>query len=187
TKYVSMLLALDDIPVYWNLYAAFFTWILLAGFVLFPGTLSELQSSGNNVEQEVAGYVAGALDDIAWACTGIGGVGMLWLWWSRRTNYVWVVNRVFIPGLLNSFAGMLSTVSKIFSTRQPSLSLPNKLTLGVTGGIAFVCTVLFLIYYFILLGKLKKEHAKAIEEQLAGKHGKGTERVAKSESTGSIV
>ena len=40
TRYVRMLLALDNIPPLYNLLASFFTWILLAGFILFPGTFA---------------------------------------------------------------------------------------------------------------------------------------------------
>ena len=43
TRYVDMLLALDDIPEMSNIMASFFTWILLAGFLLFPGTFTSLQ------------------------------------------------------------------------------------------------------------------------------------------------
>lgn len=46
-----MLLALDDIPLIYDLSASFFTWILLAGFILFPGTFTSLQTVdlGNGV------------------------------------------------------------------------------------------------------------------------------------------
>ena len=40
TLYVNMLLALDDISPLFNILASFFTWILLAGFLLFPGTFA---------------------------------------------------------------------------------------------------------------------------------------------------
>lgn len=40
TRYVNMLLALDGISPLFNVLAAFFTWILLAGFLLFPGTFA---------------------------------------------------------------------------------------------------------------------------------------------------
>ena len=43
TQYVNMMLALDDISIMYNISASFFAWILLAGFVLFPGTFSSLQ------------------------------------------------------------------------------------------------------------------------------------------------
>jgi len=46
SEYVNMLLALDDIPQLHSLAANFFTWILLAGFILFPGTFDSIQTSG---------------------------------------------------------------------------------------------------------------------------------------------
>jgi len=44
SQYVNMLLALDDIPTAHNIAAAFFNWILLAGFILFPGTFERLRT-----------------------------------------------------------------------------------------------------------------------------------------------
>ena len=55
TQYVNMLLALDDIPKLHNMLAKFFNWILLAGFVLFPGTFTSLKNLGGSgqVEQQL--------------------------------------------------------------------------------------------------------------------------------------
>ena len=55
TQYVNMLLALDDIPKLHNILAKFFNWILLAGFVLFPGTFTSLKNLGGSgqVEQQL--------------------------------------------------------------------------------------------------------------------------------------
>ena len=33
---------------------------------------------------------------IAWICTGVGAVGMLWLWWRWRRNYLWALNQIFM-------------------------------------------------------------------------------------------
>ena len=57
TQYVNMLLALDDIPAIHNLAAAFFNWIYLAGFVLFPGTFTSLK----NLEAQQGSDVAAQL------------------------------------------------------------------------------------------------------------------------------
>lgn len=59
TRYVNMLLALDDIPNYWNLLASFFTWILLAGFLLFPGTFTSWRE-----EQAQAAGAGGVSDQV---------------------------------------------------------------------------------------------------------------------------
>jgi len=96
TQYVNMLLALDSIPQIHNIMAGFFTWILLAGFVLFPGTFTSLQANQGGV----GGAVIGAIQHlplfiIAWICTGVGAIGMCWLWYRWQANYIWLVNRIF--------------------------------------------------------------------------------------------
>lgn len=63
TQYVNMLLALDSIPRMHNMLAAVFTWILLAGFVLFPGTFTSLQNArsanpGSEIERHVLDAVS---------------------------------------------------------------------------------------------------------------------------------
>ena len=45
TQYVNMLLAKDKIHIVYKALAGFFTWILLAGFILFPGTFTHLQNA----------------------------------------------------------------------------------------------------------------------------------------------
>ena len=61
TQYVNMLLALDSIPRLHNMLAGFFTWILLAGFVLFPGTFTSLQNENVVSTGEVGKKVLGAV------------------------------------------------------------------------------------------------------------------------------
>lgn len=52
TQYMNMLLALDAVPRGHNIIASFFTWILLAGFVILPGTFTSLEQieGANSVE-----------------------------------------------------------------------------------------------------------------------------------------
>jgi hypothetical protein len=57
TKYMNMLLALDSIPRFHNLLAAFFTWILLAGFVLFPGTFNSLKNAQGDSTSPIGQHV----------------------------------------------------------------------------------------------------------------------------------
>ncbi|KDN45854.1 hypothetical protein RSAG8_04687, partial [Rhizoctonia solani AG-8 WAC10335] len=45
TRYMNMLLELDAVPRFHNMLASFFTWVLLAGFVIFPGTFASIQYS----------------------------------------------------------------------------------------------------------------------------------------------
>ncbi|KAH0828661.1 hypothetical protein J3R83DRAFT_3023 [Lanmaoa asiatica] len=175
TRYVNMLLALDDISLLFKVLASFFTWILLAGFLLFPGTFASWktepagspQSDILNVVNNVSLYV------IAWICTGIGVCGMTWLWWRWQNNYIWVNNRIFIPGCLNSLAGVVSTLSNIFGTQAGVFGKSETSTIIITGVLSLICGILVLVYEFWLIRNLKLEHDQEVGVEMAGKHGEG--------------
>ncbi|KAJ7472701.1 hypothetical protein FB451DRAFT_1036025 [Mycena latifolia] len=165
TKYVNMLLALDGIPPLYNILASFFTWILLAGFVLFPGTFTNLQENNElgslgitavNVVKHVSLYV------VAWVCTGIGAAGMTYLWYRWQANYIWLVNRIFMPGLLNSLAGVLSTLASVLGSQDATLSISSTSTIIVTSSLAGICGLLTAFYMFVLIRRLKKQHDQEV-------------------------
>lgn len=105
TRYVDMLLGMDNIPRSHNLFASFSTWILLAGFIVVPGTFvsvednKTLQKGAKNskVEHAVLDTVKHAsLMWVAGFCCLVGSAGMVWLWWRWRRNYVWLINKIFL-------------------------------------------------------------------------------------------
>ncbi|KAF8628853.1 hypothetical protein AX17_005913 [Amanita inopinata Kibby_2008] len=203
TRYMNMLLALDEIPRIHNMAASFSTWILLAGFVLFPGTFSSLKNlglneNGNNVSQQVAKGLLNAVSHvplfvIAFICCGVGGVGMCYLWWRWRNNYLWLVNKIFLyvvlspsstgftyswllscsPGLLNSLAGIISTIANVYGVQHGQFSVTSKVTIIVTTVISFVCGTLTLWYTLWKIRRVKKKHDKAVGKEGVGKHGEG--------------
>jgi hypothetical protein len=101
---MEMLLGLDTIPRLHNILASFFVWILLAGFIIFPGTFTSIQRlddsqtiQGNAVAASVLdGFKNTPLLVVAGICCGIGAGGMIWLWWTWRMNYVWLLNKIFM-------------------------------------------------------------------------------------------
>ncbi|KUJ15806.1 uncharacterized protein LY89DRAFT_558395, partial [Mollisia scopiformis] len=124
TRYMSMLLGLDTIPRLHNILASFFTWILLAGFIIFPGTFTSLQTnlstnptidSSTTATAILHSFKHLSLIIIGSICCGIGALGMIWLWHAHSNNYVWLLNRIFLPGCLNSFAGLISTLINVYS------------------------------------------------------------------------
>ncbi|KIK26230.1 hypothetical protein PISMIDRAFT_22602 [Pisolithus microcarpus 441] len=155
TRYVEMLLDLDDVPTKDKVLAGFFTWILLAGFILFPGTFATwADKPPNTTEHEVAAIINNVpLLVIAWVCTGVGAVGMVLLWWQRRKNYIWIVNKIFVID---------GTLGALVSTTALS-------TIITTGAILVICALLVVIYQFVLIRRLRKEHDRIEQERQAGK------------------
>ncbi|KNZ75906.1 hypothetical protein J132_00919 [Termitomyces sp. J132] len=178
TKYVSMLLALDDIPRLHNMMASFFTWILLAGFVLFPGTFTSLQNSETAASSEVGRQVLKAVAHvplfvIAFLCCGIGAVGMCYLWWKWMDNYLWLVSSIFMPGFLNSLAGLISTIASIFGAQHGDFSTTGKVTIVVTAVSSLINGVLALYYTLWKIRRVKQRHDREVGTERAGKHGGG--------------
>jgi hypothetical protein len=84
TRYMDMLLSLDTIPRLHNILASFFTWILLAGFLVFPGTFTSIASLGNdpNIHSQTAANILRGVKHVqllvvAGVCSGIGAGGMV--------------------------------------------------------------------------------------------------------------
>ena len=127
---------------------------------------------------------------IAWICCGIGAIGMVWLWWRWRNNYIWILNRIFLcvvlpshspivtdglrrPGLLNSLAGIISTLANVLGAQHGTFSRTASVTIAVTSVIAFVCGVLVLVYSLWVLRRVKAKHDREVGIERAGKHGEG--------------
>jgi hypothetical protein len=174
---MNMLLGLDTIPRLHNILASFFTWILLAGFVIFPGTFTSLNTLGDNStiqSNHIASDILKSVKHIqlliiAGICSGIGALGMVWLWWRWRQNFVWLLNRIFLPGCLNSFAGLISTIVNVYSQQGGSWSVTAWVTAVVTGASMVVTGILFALYNFWILEKVKKRHGREMERL----HGNG--------------
>ena len=97
TDYERMCLKSHKIPTLHNLLASFFTWILLAGFVVFPGTFTSLRNTTRSTAETVilAEFQKGLIV-ISVVCCAVGVVGMFRLWWLRRRDYEWLVNHIFL-------------------------------------------------------------------------------------------
>lgn len=173
TRYMEMLLQIDEIPRLHNILAAFFTWILLAGYLVFPATFASLQDSisGKGGGEETTVVAQKALHTIknvgllyvAGACCIIGAIGMMCLWYRWRENYVWLINRIFLPGFLNSIAGIISTVINVTTSQNSQWSVTAKVTVTVTGACSGVTLMLFALYNFWVLKRVKSKHAREVE------------------------
>lgn len=163
-----MLLAQDTIPRFHTILAASFTWILLAGFLVFPGTFTSLQKLEAKDGDETGKRVLEAVKNVKLiyvgaACCGVGAGGMIWLWFRHRTNFVWLLNKIFLPGCLNSFAGLISTLINVYSQQKGHWSTTAWITAAVTGGVMAITGVLFGLYNFWLLEKVRRKHVREMD------------------------
>ncbi|KIX02414.1 uncharacterized protein Z518_08355 [Rhinocladiella mackenziei CBS 650.93] len=169
TRYMEMLLHLDDIPRIYNIFASLFTWIILAGFLVVPGTFTTFKESDalngddNNVSTEVANAIVDSIANIGllWlsgAFCAVGAVGCLWLWFRWRKNYVWLISRIFLPVTMNSLAGLITTLVNVYTAQHGVWSVTAKITATVTGSCMCVAGGFFLIYNFWALRRVRKVH-----------------------------
>jgi hypothetical protein len=104
SRYIQMLLEVDHMPWFYNVIASVAHWVLLAGYLVVPGTFTSLQRSGK-IEQALADNgtgkaILGTIQNpplLAIACVLFAaGVALLaWLSWEWRENYIWLVSRIF--------------------------------------------------------------------------------------------
>ena len=103
SRYIKMLLELDEIPWWHNLLASLCTWLLLAGYVVLPGAFTSIRNS--QVLSDEAGVAGKAVVKaaqtlpvllVAGICCLLGVAGMAWLWGEWSSNYVWLLNKIIV-------------------------------------------------------------------------------------------
>lgn len=172
SRYVQMLLHQDDIPLLHNILAGVFVWLLLAGFLVFPGTFTSLQQSvaskgkdAHTLGDQAARLIVRSIKNIpllviAAIMCGISAFGMLYLAFRHAKNYVWIVNKLFMPGMTNSLAGLVSTLIGVYSQQHGTWSITAKITAMVEGASFCVCGSLFLLYRLAFLKQIKDKHGE---------------------------
>ncbi|KAE8334762.1 hypothetical protein BDV26DRAFT_287303 [Aspergillus bertholletiae] len=165
TRYIQMLL--EDIPWFYSILADAAHWALLAGYLVVPGTFTSMQKSltlNEDLKKTEAGQtILNTIQNpplLAIACflMVLGALLMFWLSWERRNNYIWLINKLFMPTLLSALAGLVTTLVNIYTAREGEWSIMALLTTIVTGLSASGSLTLLIIYRFGKLVKVKQEH-----------------------------
>ncbi|KAL4888209.1 hypothetical protein BDV59DRAFT_211419 [Aspergillus ambiguus] len=167
TRYVQMLVELDCMPWYYNLLAGLGHWLLLAGYLVIPGTFTSLQKS-KALEDRLYDSEAGKtvlhtiqnppLVGIAVGLLVLGSLLLGWAFWENRSNYIWLIDRVFMPTFLNGVAGLMTCIVNVYTARDGDWSIMALLTIITTGLAVSVFMGLLVIYKFGKLVKVKQEH-----------------------------
>jgi uncharacterized membrane protein len=189
---MNMLLSLDRIPRMHNILVSFFVWILLAGFVIIPGSFTSgarkqdnetVQlpiSAGTGTTTSPDGTASPSSEKLSltpantaamvvgFVCIVTGLFGSAWLALRWRRNYVWLLNKLYLPLILNALAGLLATVTSVY-TQQAGEWRPQAVTTAVVEAVVLVFgAVLFFVYNYWLLQRVRSDH----EEEVTGGGGK---------------
>ncbi len=165
-----------------NILAAFFGWLALAGFITLPATFTSLQrlQSTQAVQNNAAASTAVRsvqsipLLVVGLVCVAIGVAGMAWLgsWWRR--NYVWLLNRLYMPGILHASVGLLGTVTNIYGQQHGEWNVSATVAFTAELTLLVVSGTLFVLYDYWLLQKVKNEHDNQIGEPPRRRHGRAS-------------
>jgi hypothetical protein len=88
--------------LYANMFASLFTWLLLAGFIVFPATFTSIRNSRALDGMGKAGKViVSAAQNIPWlgaaiVCCACGVSGLSWLWLGQSQSFIWPGDRIFL-------------------------------------------------------------------------------------------
>ncbi|KAG9197131.1 hypothetical protein G6514_002244 [Epicoccum nigrum] len=121
----------------YDICAGICSWLTLAGYVLLPNKFTSLGNSssldgaaGGKAIQDAVRNVQ--LLPLAGVLCCLGTAGSCWLWWKWRKNYIWLISRIFLPGLSHSLIGLLTTLVNVATAQNGNLSLTAKVTVAVT-------------------------------------------------------
>ncbi|KAG2026544.1 hypothetical protein GB937_001324 [Aspergillus fischeri] len=109
---------------------------------LVPGTFTALQKSGQVqdalAKDQVGQAVLNTIQNpplLAIACilfvASTAALG--WLYSEWRSNYIWLVNRLFLPIIMNAAAGLATTLINIYTARDGDWSIMALITTIITG------------------------------------------------------
>jgi hypothetical protein len=177
--YLDILVEVDKTLFIRNFLAGLFTWLLLAGYVVFPGAFTLLHNThAVNELGELGKTVLTAAQKkalgLAAACCICRASGIGWLWRKCHANYIWLVYYLFLqvvisstfeawlltvlrPDLRNSLVGLINSLVNIYTAQDGFWSVTAIVTTTVTGTCLVVMFVLYLVYK-IYYSEARKEH-----------------------------
>ncbi|KAK4107059.1 hypothetical protein N656DRAFT_821906 [Canariomyces notabilis] len=155
-QYQDMVVESYHVPYKYNIAAGLSSWILLASFILFPGTFTSLEQHQDSGAGKALYHFAQRIPLLLFSglCCLLGVIGTTFLWVKFRYNYVWLLSHLISPGLLNSVSGLLSVLVGIYASHDGEWSVTAKVTIGVVTLSLCSMSVAYAIYRFWLLRRI---------------------------------
>lgn len=169
TRYMNMAMSTERIPRVHNILSNIFAWMILLAFILAPANFCPQVGGGGRADDDdddgaqPSAYKpipSIALLAVSCAIFGLGSLGMLWLALCWRRNYIWLMNRIYLPLMLNSLAGLIGSLVIVDIQNHMWFSVAAYVSLGIEGATLLLSGGLFFYTHYLLLGKLKREHVR---------------------------
>jgi hypothetical protein len=101
SRYLEMLVEVDQAPITIGFLAGLFTWLLLAGYIVFPAAFTSLSNANalnefGNVGKAILTEAQKGILFVAAFCCVLSAVGIVWLWRIYCANYVWLEYHLFL-------------------------------------------------------------------------------------------
>ncbi|KAJ5593511.1 hypothetical protein N7537_010415 [Penicillium hordei] len=154
TSYTRMLKEEAQMNWIYNLLASGANWVLLAGYLVIPGTFTSLKKS-NSVEKTLEKNNAGRVLLNTIQNPPLLVFSCLFLI-TGATVLGWLFNR---PASLNAAAGLLTTIVNVCASQEGVWSVMAVVTTIVTGATLVICLGLSLFYKFFKLRKVIQSDA----------------------------
>jgi len=181
TDYDKMILRMDkEIKPYYFGLAGFFSWLLLAGFLVSPTTYSSVRYlDAPKQTGDIGKAVMHAVRNIplifiaSFACI-IAAVGLAWLWTRWHHNHIWIHRYLVMyvlprfpaspfgseayissPTMLHSLMGLISTLLNVYGTQEGQWSITAIISVAIIGACLISSTTAYVTYEYVLLPKLK--------------------------------
>ncbi|KAF3761024.1 hypothetical protein M406DRAFT_268040, partial [Cryphonectria parasitica EP155] len=163
TRYINMVLSIERIPRSHNILSNVFSWMILVAFVVAPANFCSPSPWGKTSGEvpPIDFYTDVPSMGLLGACFaifGVGALGMLYLALCWRRNYIWLMNRIYLPLILHSLAGFIACLVILKVQHNMWWSISSYVTIAVEAGTLLFSTSMFCISNYLLLGKLKREH-----------------------------
>ncbi|KAI3571434.1 hypothetical protein IWW34DRAFT_291847 [Fusarium oxysporum f. sp. albedinis] len=162
SSYERMVVESHEVPLRWNFLASISNWLLLAGFIVFPGTFTSISRSRLLDHNQAGRVIQRAVRNVPLLYIGslsciVGILGILWAWWNLKHNWFWLVYRIFLPGLLNALMALLTGLTNVYTAQDGDWSVAAIVTVSIAGFCSLFMGLMLLLYQFWFL-RLLKQH-----------------------------